>query len=583
MKAGAAHIAFSALSRIAVREFYTAALTAGGRPHGSPALRNEETGYFNAAVLDFDGNSIEVVFHENGANDAESDAGSSVVNRSRVLTWRRTVSDSLPDDRSIASTLSRATKAFGYASEVVPSSAKSALSSAAKSAIAPASEAPAPAPSAALVPTSSPAIPAPTTSSAGDSGAKKIIGTLLGAAAGAAVAYAMVKGEEDSARDEAAFAAATEARRLQQQIQSSSGTTTPAEAPRPSPLRVLYSVAETESAGQASAAGTQPRAIEAPPVYYQSPTYQSPTYQSVAPSQTTYFPAQQAIEYIPASSYAPSAAKSYVSAPRSSSDASTIKARSTADRSTLIGSFVPSEISNADRRVSVDRRSSAGSVHSVKSVKSSRSKSVHSSATKQSSGEKSVKSSAKSSTPSRSPSEVPLPSSKGGSKAGSIIGSILGRDQSDHVSEHDSRRDSFVSIKGFESPRLEELRRSEDDLDTVVPSDSISNAGSSSRRSRRSSHSGAKSTHSSHSKHSKHSKSSKHGSSRVSSSSKRSSSKTADVVTPAAISEAGSTSTVKPIKRSESKKGSVASLPIRPSSGSSVGGRKRSVVSYALG
>ncbi|KAF2459337.1 Glyoxalase/Bleomycin resistance protein/Dihydroxybiphenyl dioxygenase [Lineolata rhizophorae] len=73
-KAGAAHIAFTAKTTAAVRDFYANALNAGGRPHGSPAVRNDESGLFNAAVLDFDGNSIEVV-HRPGPDVVEDDDG----------------------------------------------------------------------------------------------------------------------------------------------------------------------------------------------------------------------------------------------------------------------------------------------------------------------------------------------------------------------------------------------------------------------------------------------------------------------------------------------------------------------------
>lgn len=59
------HIAFVTSSREQVREFYRAALEAGGLDNGPPGLRPQysET-YYAAYVLDPDGHNIEVVYHE---------------------------------------------------------------------------------------------------------------------------------------------------------------------------------------------------------------------------------------------------------------------------------------------------------------------------------------------------------------------------------------------------------------------------------------------------------------------------------------------------------------------------------------
>ncbi|EXJ88490.1 hypothetical protein A1O1_05420 [Capronia coronata CBS 617.96] len=59
--AGAAHVAFPASSRAQVEAFFVAALKAGGKIHGEPSQR-DASGYFSAAVIDFDGNSIEAVY-----------------------------------------------------------------------------------------------------------------------------------------------------------------------------------------------------------------------------------------------------------------------------------------------------------------------------------------------------------------------------------------------------------------------------------------------------------------------------------------------------------------------------------------
>lgn len=59
------HTAFTAHSREAVDSFYSAALGAGGKDNGRPALRNTSQGYppgyYAAFVLDPDGNNIEAV------------------------------------------------------------------------------------------------------------------------------------------------------------------------------------------------------------------------------------------------------------------------------------------------------------------------------------------------------------------------------------------------------------------------------------------------------------------------------------------------------------------------------------------
>src|SRR3954468_24511382 len=99
MKAGAAHIAFTAPSRAAVRAFYAAALNAGGRPNGAPACRTEDSEHFNAAVLDYDGNSIEVVFQ----NEPNLRGDGTVIEHSRVLKWQKSVAESYRGDRSVAS------------------------------------------------------------------------------------------------------------------------------------------------------------------------------------------------------------------------------------------------------------------------------------------------------------------------------------------------------------------------------------------------------------------------------------------------------------------------------------------------
>jgi len=61
---GPVHICLAAKTRKMVREFYAAALAAGGKSNGAPGLRIEYTPtYYAAFVVDPDGNNIEAVCH----------------------------------------------------------------------------------------------------------------------------------------------------------------------------------------------------------------------------------------------------------------------------------------------------------------------------------------------------------------------------------------------------------------------------------------------------------------------------------------------------------------------------------------
>ena len=56
------HVAFTAPSKQAVDEFYTAGIAAGGRDNGPPGPRDYAEKYYGAFVLDPDGNNIEAVY-----------------------------------------------------------------------------------------------------------------------------------------------------------------------------------------------------------------------------------------------------------------------------------------------------------------------------------------------------------------------------------------------------------------------------------------------------------------------------------------------------------------------------------------
>jgi len=62
---GPLHIAFSARSREEVRQFYAAALAAGGKDNGPPGLRPQyHANYYGAFVIGPDGHNVEAVCHE---------------------------------------------------------------------------------------------------------------------------------------------------------------------------------------------------------------------------------------------------------------------------------------------------------------------------------------------------------------------------------------------------------------------------------------------------------------------------------------------------------------------------------------
>ncbi len=62
-KVSKCHVAFKADSQDQVKEFYNAALQAGGTDNGAPGFRLEyHANYYGAFVYDLDGNNIEAVF-----------------------------------------------------------------------------------------------------------------------------------------------------------------------------------------------------------------------------------------------------------------------------------------------------------------------------------------------------------------------------------------------------------------------------------------------------------------------------------------------------------------------------------------
>ena len=159
---GPAHVAFSAPSSSAVESFFHSALRAGGEIFGEPKVRESKTGYYSAGVLDLDRNSIEVVYRpmdslEEGmalTRMSEHPIENRTMVRSEGYPWS-TVSQSLstqrPPLRTIVNNVSTPIRVVQQ--EQIPNN---------------------------------------------DSVSKTLIGTLIGAAAGAVIAYAISKTEPDA-------------------------------------------------------------------------------------------------------------------------------------------------------------------------------------------------------------------------------------------------------------------------------------------------------------------------------------------------------------------------------------------------
>ncbi|PLN82206.1 hypothetical protein BDW42DRAFT_84490 [Aspergillus taichungensis] len=178
--AGAAHVAFPAPSKDAVGTFFINALKSGAKMHGEPKTRDADSGYYSAAIIDFDGNSIEAVYrpsHSSARSEVSQPTlalleGGSVVSKasSRASTMK---TESIAPRSEAKSYSSKASTAIDRGS---PSGASRDMQ-----------------PSPTYVVHS-------TTTQKTDEGktAKTIVGSLIGAAAGAALAYAITSSTSDS-------------------------------------------------------------------------------------------------------------------------------------------------------------------------------------------------------------------------------------------------------------------------------------------------------------------------------------------------------------------------------------------------
>ena len=443
VKAGAAHIAFNAPSRSSVDAFFVAALKAGGRIHGEPAERDAASGYYSAAVLDFDNNSIEVMHRREALNTSPSNHSSEA---SRVISWQKEVAKS---------TVSEVSQMNSPKSRVAVTNV--------------------------MTPTIMVANPT-TQAKSGEDTSKTFIGTLLGAAAGAAAAYAMTKGDENSNKTAGSIA--------YQVVEAAKSHLAPS-APVPQPS---YSPSIVSHVSQREA-----QALEYP--------------------RSRFSAGQSAVSYQAPSSYKPT-------------NRLTITAPPPPQASTLIETFVPPSEVPRYRRHSITRSQTDGALPSSKHSVAPSHSSVRSKPSRAYSATKTVTQadlipSSRSSvvTKIRDPRDVPLPTSKATSVA--------------------SRRESDLRRMVLDPQKDEETGTV---LDSVAPSDSISQAGSKkSRGSKRSS------------RHGSHAGSQRGDDQRSQASEK----------------------TVKASKsRSGSRRASIMSLPLRPSSKESA---HRSVVSFLPG
>lgn len=195
--AGAAHVAFKAPSKMAVQNFFTAALKAGGKFHGEPAVR-DSGGYYSAAIIDFDGNSIEAVFRPEFSDDKENDGRSTISFKTiakDASDVKSQISQAPPSEVNLAVPVETTPPTPKTSADMIGSLVTEARSAAGvvRTLVQSVSGTPAP--------QSQP-------SEGGDKNA--IFGTLLGVAAGAALHYAFTKEKDSSGRPSAIARSFTE-------------------------------------------------------------------------------------------------------------------------------------------------------------------------------------------------------------------------------------------------------------------------------------------------------------------------------------------------------------------------------------
>lgn len=465
----AVHVAFPAPSKDAVGSFFISALKAGGKIHGEPKTRDSQSGYYSAGIIDFDGNSIEAVYRP-GTASAASEAGGPTIG--------------LLENGSVVSKSSKASTVKAESVAPPRSEAKSRAVSKAPTTIERA------APSVISRPSQDPppsyGAPTQTVQKAddGSKAAKTIVGTLIGAAAGAAIAYAMVKGDSQSSENENPPPQyTTEYPQIMappSQVSSAQGQQSAYRAIEAPPPRSVYTASAARSTVSRSMASKNPRAST---VYGGTEFFPEDTGRRASEGSIFSIPEDiplRAIEYPPPSN---------ASQQRNQCSPSTFISSYAADKprsmagSVHSASTIKASQASTQRRHSYDDRDGR-SLHSHQSYRATSTHSHHSSRSVKS-GTKDRDGAGSTASSSRSARNIPLPA---GSSA-------------TYYSASPSQ-----GGKSYTSAREVPLPESVIDLDVnshVTPDDSISQI---------SSHAG-RSTHSHHSKHSKSgSKASKHSS-----------------------------------------------------------------------
>lgn len=182
-------------------------MKAGGKIHGEPKLRDPGSGYYSAAVIDSDGNSIEAVYRPSISSARSEATGPDIpLLESGSVVSKASSRASSAKPESIAPPRSEARSSVSKATTAVDRAAPSEYS-------VPPSEKPAPSVTTREVhqPVSSPTYVVNHTthttqtqkSDDGNPTAKTIVGSLIGAAAGAALAYAWTSsGDSESPSSE---------------------------------------------------------------------------------------------------------------------------------------------------------------------------------------------------------------------------------------------------------------------------------------------------------------------------------------------------------------------------------------------
>ncbi|KAI9928018.1 hypothetical protein MW887_002870 [Aspergillus wentii] len=505
--AGAAHVAFPAPSKEAVGKFFIHALKSGGKIHGEPKCRDSESGYYSAAVIDFDGNSVEAVYRpgkertrsevsapamgmlESGsvvskASSRASSKASSVKSesiappRSEAKSYVSKASSTMErprlSDRSMSMPLERAAPSERGAPSVISQQTHHIQH--------------APSPTYVVHHTTQ----QHTHQKTEDSGttAKTIVGSLIGAAAGAAIAYAWTKGGDSQSEATPPPQYSPEQqwspRDIPQLLSPSSQAPSQAEEPQgyraieAPPPRSSYAPSEIRSSVSRSVSSKNPRAS----TIYEATEYFPPGANGSvymddngrrASEGSVYSTGElplRAIEYSP-----PSRAGTYPE-----------------NASTLISSFA-----DKSRAMSMDK----GSVYSSSTVKQSKAdykdnQSAHGSQYSSRSAAKSQAGSTASST--RTARNIPLPegsvvsasSYRSASKSGvsarnvplpeSVIDDFEINTQvtpDDSISQIDDRRSSYSAARSHHSKAASQTSKRSSKFDEPVrPSDSVSQVSS---------------------------------------------------------------------------------------------------------